>query len=79
LTKFKSQTSKKMMHSSKRLLCGLFLCPALYNELGIPAVKIGPRGKRIGPRAEEIQIDDRVKAAKIYALVALDICSRERR
>lgn len=50
----------------------------VYNELGIPAVKIGPRGKRIGPRAEEIQIDDMVKAAQIYALIALDICSRER-
>jgi acetylornithine deacetylase/succinyl-diaminopimelate desuccinylase-like protein len=50
----------------------------VYNELGIPAVKIGPRGKRIGPRAEEIQIDEMVKAAQIYALIALDICSRER-
>jgi len=50
----------------------------VYNELGIPAVKIGPRGKRIGPRAEELAIDEMVKAAKIYALVALDICSRER-
>ncbi len=35
-------------------------------------------GKRIGPRAEEIRIDEMVKAAKIYALIALDICSRER-
>ncbi len=50
----------------------------VYNELGIPAVKIGPRGKRIGPRNEEIKIDDMVKAAKLYALVALDICNRER-
>lgn len=50
----------------------------VYNELGIPAVKIGPRGKRIGPRNEEIKIDDMVKAAQIYALVALDICNRER-
>ncbi|MBI3057987.1 MAG: M20/M25/M40 family metallo-hydrolase [Deltaproteobacteria bacterium] len=50
----------------------------VYNELGIPAIKIGPRGKRIGPRAEEIDIDQMVKAAQIYALVALDICSRER-
>ncbi len=49
----------------------------VYNELGIPAVKIGPRGKRFG-RAEELPIDDMVKAAQIYALVALDICSRER-
>ena len=50
----------------------------VYNELGIPAVKVGPRGRRIGPRAEEIDIDEMVKAAQIYALVALDICSRER-
>ena len=50
----------------------------VYNELGIPAVKIGPRGRRIGPRAEEIDIDEMVKAAQNYALVALDICSRER-
>ena len=50
----------------------------VYNELGIPAVKIGPRGRRIGPRAEEIDIDEMVKAAQIYALVALDICGRER-
>ncbi len=51
----------------------------VYNEIGIPAVKIGPRGKRIGPRAEEIDIEQMVKAAQIYALVALDICSRKRR
>ena len=50
----------------------------VYNELGIPAVKIGPRGRRIGPRAEELDIDEMVKAAQIYSLVALDICSRER-
>lgn len=51
----------------------------VYNELGIPAVKIGPRGKRIGPRNEEIKIDDMVKAAQLYALVALDICNRGRK
>jgi len=50
----------------------------IYNEMGIPAVKIGPRGRRIGPRNEEIEIDVMVKAAQIYALMALDICSRER-
>jgi acetylornithine deacetylase/succinyl-diaminopimelate desuccinylase-like protein len=50
----------------------------VYNELGIPAVKIGPRGKRIGPRAEEIEIEQMVQAAKIYALTALDICCRDR-
>jgi acetylornithine deacetylase/succinyl-diaminopimelate desuccinylase-like protein len=51
----------------------------IYNEMGIPAIKIGPRGKRIGPRNEEIEIDVMVKAAQIYALMALDICGRERK
>ena len=50
----------------------------IYNELGIPAIKIGPRGRRISARNEEIDIDEMVKAAKIYALIALDICSRGR-
>jgi acetylornithine deacetylase/succinyl-diaminopimelate desuccinylase-like protein len=50
----------------------------IYNEMGIPAVKIGPRGKRIGPRAEELAIDQMVRAAQLYALVALDICRRDR-
>jgi acetylornithine deacetylase/succinyl-diaminopimelate desuccinylase-like protein len=51
----------------------------IYNEMGIPAIKIGPRGRRIGPRNEEIDIDVMVKAAQIYSLMALDICSRERK
>ena len=50
----------------------------VYNELGIPAIKIGPRGRRIGPRNEEIEIDKMVQAAQLYALIALDICTRER-
>jgi acetylornithine deacetylase/succinyl-diaminopimelate desuccinylase-like protein len=50
----------------------------VYNELGIPAIKIGPRGRRIGPRNEEIEIDKMLKAAQLYALIALDICNRER-
>ncbi len=50
----------------------------VYNELGIPAIKIGPRGRRIGPRNEEIDVDVMLKAAQIYALIALDICGRER-
>ena len=50
----------------------------IYNELGIPAIKIGPRGRRISARNEEIDIDVMVKAAQIYTLMALDICSRPR-
>ena len=51
----------------------------VYNELGIPAIKIGPRGRRIGPRNEEIEIDTMVNAAQLYSLMALEICTRERR
>ena len=50
----------------------------VYNELGIPAIKIGPRGRRISARNEEIDIDEMMRAAKLYALMALDICSRPR-
>ena len=50
----------------------------IYNELGIPAIKIGPRGRRISARNEEIEIEVMVKAAQIYALIALDICGRDR-
>jgi len=52
--------------------------PNIYNELGIPAIKIGPRGRRISARNEEIDVEEMVKAAQIYALMALDICNRER-
>ena len=50
----------------------------IYNELGIPAIKIGPRGRRISARNEEIDVEEMLKAAQIYALMALDICNRER-
>jgi hypothetical protein len=50
----------------------------MCNELGIPATKIGPRGRRIGPRNEKIGIDVMFKGAPVYALMAFDICSRER-
>jgi acetylornithine deacetylase/succinyl-diaminopimelate desuccinylase-like protein len=50
----------------------------IYNELGIPAIKIGPRGRRISARNEEIDVEEMLKAAQIYALMAQDICNRER-
>ena len=51
----------------------------VYNELGVPAVKIGPRGRTFHGRIEEVEIDEMVRAAKLYAIVALDICDRERK
>ena len=50
----------------------------IYNELGIPCIKIGPRGRRISTRSEEIDIDVMMQATQLYALIALDICSRPR-
>jgi len=69
-----------------QLACDLVNIPSptgnekVYNEMGIPAVKIGPRGRHRtpGPRGEEINIDTIVQAAQLYSLIALDICNRER-
>ena len=44
----------------------------------MPAVKIGRRGGTFRGRIEEGEIDDLVKAARLYALVALDMCMRTR-
>ncbi len=51
-----------------------------YNELGVPAVSYG--FPRAGMRPDEpaggvgVKIKDMVDAAKVYALLALDICNR---
>ena len=50
----------------------------VYNEVGIPCVKVGPRGKRHYPRLEEVEIETLVKATRIYVLATLDICNRPR-
>jgi acetylornithine deacetylase/succinyl-diaminopimelate desuccinylase-like protein len=47
----------------------------VYNEMGIPTIKFGPRGKRFG-RTEEMPIETMLRAAQVYALLALDICNR---
>lgn len=39
---------------------------------------MGPRGRRICPRNEEIEIDTMVDTAKRYALMTLNICKRAR-
>jgi acetylornithine deacetylase/succinyl-diaminopimelate desuccinylase-like protein len=41
----------------------------VYNELGIPCIKIGPRGKRSG-RKEQIEIDIMLKAATRLCITA---------
>ena len=44
----------------------------IYNEMGIPACKFGLGGGRWTTRSEQIDIDEIVRAAKIYALSAAD-------
>ena len=55
-----------------------FATDSIYNELGLPAIKIGPCARRISARNEEIDVDVMIKAAQISALMALDICTRTR-
>lgn len=45
-----------------------------YNELGIPSLTYGPGGGA-GGGTQYFTIDEMVEAAKIYALIALEICN----
>jgi acetylornithine deacetylase/succinyl-diaminopimelate desuccinylase-like protein len=47
----------------------------IYNEMGIPACKFGLGGGRFTTRSEQIDIDEIVRASKIYALSAATICN----
>jgi acetylornithine deacetylase/succinyl-diaminopimelate desuccinylase-like protein len=47
----------------------------IFNEMGIPSITYGP------PRAfrkQAMTIDDLVRAAHVYARIAMDVCSREK-
>jgi hypothetical protein len=47
----------------------------VFNEVGIPAATFGfPRKSAPGLSEKFVDIDDLVDCAKMYALVALDIC-----
>lgn len=54
----------------------------IYNEMGIPVIKCGPsRLSREGPALlaeNEIEIEELVKAARLYAVAALELCSRKK-
>ena len=53
-----------------------------YNELGVPAISYGfPTGYAQPGAAYDlslfrVKIEDMIKAAKVYALLALDLCNR---
>jgi acetylornithine deacetylase/succinyl-diaminopimelate desuccinylase-like protein len=50
----------------------------VFNEVGIPAATFGfPRKSEAGLKEKFVEIDDLVDCAKMYALVAMDICGAE--
>ena len=49
-----------------------------FNELGIPAVTYGPAAG-VGGGLFYAKVEDFVRAARLYALIALDLCNRPRR
>jgi hypothetical protein len=50
----------------------------IFNEVGIPSVQYGPAGGQGGGNFF-LTLDDAVKAAKVYALTALELCNQSKR
>jgi len=48
----------------------------VFIEAGMPALTYGPSGSTGGARPYSMKIDDMLRAARSYALIALNICSR---
>jgi acetylornithine deacetylase/succinyl-diaminopimelate desuccinylase-like protein len=51
----------------------------IFNEVGIPAASYGPGGGKGGGGQIGLSLDDLHRASQVYAMVALDICNREKR
>jgi acetylornithine deacetylase/succinyl-diaminopimelate desuccinylase-like protein len=50
----------------------------VFNEVGIPALTFGfPRKSEAGLKEKFVEIDDLVDCAKMYALVAMDVCGAD--
>jgi hypothetical protein len=49
----------------------------VFNAMGIPSVMYGP-GASVGGGNMSMRIQDLVNAARLYALIALDVCSQPR-
>ncbi len=50
----------------------------IYNEMGIPACKFGPRGERWTMRSEQVEVEEIFQAAQVFALAAAEICNWEK-
>ena len=43
--------------------------------MGIPCCKFGPRGDRWKTRSEQVEVEEIVRAAQVYALAAAEVCN----
>jgi acetylornithine deacetylase/succinyl-diaminopimelate desuccinylase-like protein len=50
----------------------------IYNEMGIPCCKFGPRGDRWKTRSEQVEIEEIYRASQVFALAAAEVCSWEK-
>jgi acetylornithine deacetylase/succinyl-diaminopimelate desuccinylase-like protein len=57
-------------------LCSMWRDLNVFNEVGIPAISYGPGASSPGAGTFSVTVDDLAAAARIYALVALDVCGR---
>jgi hypothetical protein len=47
----------------------------IFNEMGIPAITYGPPRSF---RRQAMDIDDLLRAANVYARIAIGVCNREK-
>jgi acetylornithine deacetylase/succinyl-diaminopimelate desuccinylase-like protein len=86
LVKVIENSYEQLFHSKLEICdppyCSVWTDTSTYNEMGIPCVKIGvgmsaaDRLTRGNDAYDEHSIDDMVKAAKLYTMIALEVCSR---
>lgn len=57
--------------------CSMWRDINVFNEMGIPAITYGP-GASVGGGNFAMRIENLVTAAKLYALIALDMCNQDR-
>ncbi|MDP2931954.1 MAG: M20/M25/M40 family metallo-hydrolase [Chloroflexota bacterium] len=59
--------------------CSMWRDTNVYNEVGIPSATYGPAAGAGSYGALCITVDDLYRGAKVYAMVALDLCNQEKK
>jgi len=60
---------------ARSVFTGMWRDTNVFNAMGIPTIMWGAAGQ---PDRLAMRIDDLLTAARLYALVALDVCSQPR-